>query len=62
MNENHEYLKYDMESQNLDQMTSGTWYNTSICNRLHRMVFEGFIINEITDKYNLMCSIDAYER
>ena len=60
--ENHEDLKYDMEIQNSDWMTGGPWYNTSICKRLHGKWFEALIINAITDRYNIMCSIDAYER
>ena len=60
--ENHEDLKYDMELQDSDWMTGGPWYNVSICKKLHGNVFEGFIINAITDRYNIMCSIDAYER
>ena len=43
-------------------MTSGPWYKTSICNKLHGKVFEAFIINSRTDRYNIMCSIDAHER
>ena len=43
-------------------MTGGLWYNTYICKKLHGKVFEGFIINAITDRYNIMCSIDVYER
>ena len=29
--EPHEQLKYDMDKHNLDWMTGGSWYNTSIC-------------------------------
>ena len=43
-------------------MTVGIWYNTSICKKLHGKVFERFIINARTDRYNIMCSINAYER
>ena len=43
-------------------MTGGTWYNTFICNNLHGECFEVFIINARTERYNIMCSIDAYER
>ena len=43
-------------------MTGGPWYNISICKKLHGKVFEGFIINARTDRYNIMCSIDAYEK
>ena len=32
--EYHEELKYDMDIQNSDWSTGGTWYNTSICNEL----------------------------
>ena len=55
--ENHEDLKYDMEIKNSDWMTGGPWYNTSICNKLHKKLFEGFIINARTDSYNIRCSI-----
>ena len=60
--ENNEDLKYDMDIQNSDWITGGPWYNTSICKKLYGKVFEGFIINARTDRYNIMCSIDAYER
>ena len=43
-------------------MTGGPWYNTSICNKLNGKVFEGFIRNARTDRYNIMCSIDAHEK
>ena len=60
--ENHEELKYDMDIQNSDWLTGGPWYNTSICKKLHGKLLEGFIKNARTDRYNIMCSIDAYER
>ena len=59
--ENDEYLKYDMDIQNSDWMTGGTWYNTSICKKSHEKLFEAFITNKITDRYNIICSVDAYE-
>ena len=43
--ETHEKLQYDMDKHNSDWMTGGTWYNTSICNKLHGNLFEIFIIN-----------------
>ena len=43
-------------------MTGRPWYNTSICNKLHGKVFEGFIRNARTDRYNIMCYIYAYEK
>ena len=33
-----------------------------ICKKLHGQLFERFIINERTDRYHIMCSIDAYEK
>ena len=51
-----------MEIQNSDWVTGGPWYNTSIQKKSRRKVFEAFIINARTDRYNTMCSIDAYER
>ena len=60
--ENHEELKYDMDIQNSDWLTDDTWYNTSICKKLHGKLFEGFIINERTDRYHIMGSIDAYRK
>ena len=60
--ETHEQLKYYMDRHNSNWMTSGPWYNTSICRKLHGNVIEGFIRNEITDRYNIMYDIDAHEK
>ena len=60
--ENNEDLKYYMDIKNSDWMTGGPWYNTYICKKLHGQVFEAFIINARTDRYNIMCYIDSYER
>ena len=60
--ENYKQLKYDMDIQNSDWLTGGPWYNTYICNKLYGKLFEGFIINARTDRYHIMCSIDAYEK
>ena len=60
--ENHEELKYDMDIQNSDLLTGGPWYNTYICKKLHGKLFEAFIINARTDRYNIICYIYAYER
>ena len=60
--ETHKLLQYDTDKQNYELMTVGPWYNTSICKKLHGKVFEGFTRNEITDRYNIMCSIDAHEK
>ena len=43
-------------------MIGGPWYNTSICKKLHGNVFYGFIKNARTDIFNIMCSIDEYEK
>ena len=43
-------------------MTGGPWYNTSICKKLHGKLLEGFFRNAITDRYNIICSIDAHEK
>ena len=51
-----------MEKHNPDQITGGPWYNTSICKKLHGTVFEEYIRNSRTDRYNLMCFIDAHEK
>ena len=51
-----------MDKHNPDWITGGPWYNTSICKQLHRKVFEVFIRNARTKKYNLMSSIGAHEK
>ena len=51
-----------MDKHNSEWMTGGPWYNTYICKKLHGNFFGGFIINAITDRYNIMCSIDAHEK
>ena len=43
-------------------MTGVSQYNTSICKKLHGRVFEGFIRNSRTDRYNIICSVDAHEK
>ena len=58
----HEQLQYDMDKQNSEWMTCGPWYNTYIYKNLHGKVFEEFIRNARTDRYNIMCSIGAHEK
>ena len=60
--ETHEQLQYNLDKNNYEWMTGGTWYNTSICKKLYGNVLEGFIINAKTDRYNIMCSIDAHRK
>ena len=55
MIENNEDLKYDMELQNSDFMKGGRLYNTFICKKLHRKLFDQFIIYARTDTFNIMC-------
>ena len=51
-----------MEKHNSEWITGGPWYNTSICKKIHGKLFEGFIRNVRTDRYNIMCSIDAHKK
>ena len=55
-------MEYDIDKHNTDRITEGPWYNTSIWTKLHWTSFENYIRNEITDRYNLMCSIDSNEK
>ena len=41
-------------------MNKCPWYNTATCSRLHGSMFEYFITNERTNRYNLMCSLVAH--
>ena len=43
-------------------MTSGPWYNTYICKELHGNIFEGFIRNARTNRYNIMRPIVAHKK
>ena len=51
-----------MEKHNLELMTGGTWYNTFICKKIYGNVFEGFIRNARTERYNIMSSIAENEK
>ena len=55
-------MEYDIAKHNTDWITCGTWYNTSICKKLHGTVFEKYIINARTERYKIMCSIDEHEK
>ena len=48
--ETHENLQYDIGKHNSEWMPGGTWYNTSICNKLHGKCFEVFITNARTNR------------
>ena len=60
--ETNQHMEYDMEKHNSNWMTSGPWYNTSICKKLHGKLFEEFILNAKTERYNSMCSIGTHEK
>ena len=48
-----------MDKYNSYFITGVPWYNTYICKKIHGNMFELFIINARTGRYNIMCSIDA---
>ena len=56
------HLEYYTDKHNPDCITGGCWYNTFICKKVHGKVFEEFIRNTRTDRYNLMFSIGAHEK
>ena len=51
-----------MDKHNPYWMTGGPWYNTSFYKKLHGNVFKGFIRNTRTDRYYIMCYLDAHEK
>ena len=55
-------MKYDIEENNPDWLIKGPWYNTDICSKLHGTVFEYYIRNDRTDRYNFMCSITSHNK
>ena len=50
------------ENNHQDWLNKGPLYNTSICFKLHGSMFEYFITHARTDRYNLMCSLVAYDK
>ena len=38
--ETNQQLEYDIGKHNLDWITGGPWYNTSICTKLHGILFK----------------------
>ena len=59
--ETHKQLKYYTDKHNSDWITGGLWYNIFI-KKTRGNVFESFIRNARTDRYKIMCSIDAREK
>ena len=56
-------MEYELnETNHQDWLNKGTWYNKSICSRLHGSGFEDFITQERTDRYNIMCSLFDNDR
>ena len=56
-------MKYEMDKNNhQDWLNKGTYYNTSICSKLHGNRFEDFIKQARKDKYDLMCSLVAHDK
>ena len=56
-------MLYEIEENNHPNwFNKVTWYNTTICSKLHEKVFEYFIKNTIIYIYNLMCSIIAHDK
>ena len=51
-----------MDKHNSEWMSGGPWCNTSICKKLRGKLFEEFIRNARTDRYNIMSSIDVREK
>ena len=59
----NEGIKYEIDKSNhQDWLNKGPLYNTDICSRLHGSLFEYFITYEITDRYNLLCYLVAYDK
>ena len=49
-----------MDKHNPDWITGGYLYKNLFVKKTHGKLFEEFIINEIIDRYDLMCSIDEH--
>ena len=55
-------MKCEIDKNNhQDWLNKAPLYYTSICLKLHGSMFEDFITRAITDGYNLMCSLVAYD-
>ena len=57
-------MEYEInaESNHLDWLNKGPWYNRNICSKLHGSRFEAFIAQARTDRYNLMCYLVPRDR
>ena len=55
-------MTYEIDEINHQHwLDKGPWYYTSICSRLHGILFEDFITHARTNKYNLLCYLVAHE-
>ena len=45
-----------------DWLNNSPWYNTSICLKLHGSMYENFITQARTHRYNLMCYLVAHDK
>ena len=63
-----DYFKKGMDYENfsnrdnVEWFDKGPWHNKNICSKLYGTIFEGFIIQARTDRYNIMCSLVAHDR
>ena len=57
-------MEYGMNTKNnyLDWSNKGPWYNKNIFSKLRGIMFECFITQAKTDRYNIMCSLVAHDR
>ena len=57
-------MDYDnfTNTKNLVWFETGPWQNKNICSKLYGTTFEGFIKQDRTDRYNIMCSLVAHDR
>ena len=57
-------MDYDnfTNSKSLDWFDTGPWHNKNICSKLYGTTFEGFITQDRTYQYNIICSLVARDR
>ena len=56
-------MKYGIDENNHQVwLNRDPWYNTSICLKLHGIMFEDFITQARTDRYNPMCYLVARDK
>ena len=56
-------MKYDMDENNhQDWLNKGPWYNTCICLKLRGNIYDDFITQARTDRYNRICYLVAHDK